>query len=284
MTQFFVLNHRKEENYMKTGIIKSLVLLVLVVMFAFVSILEAADKSIKPKPIKLKGTYAVQGQDVCVGRWTYNPFNQDPPGPYWPSTVWTKTANIQGIVTYDGDGNGVAEETSFTMLHPVYTPIPASPYWGFIFNGGPLPTTSIVSTVPQSINNYPGGWPLNWPEGYPAEPPWPFSAGSITISKATTNLQRTILPDGTVQSSSSGVAHIIFGSLAGKYVKFPTRYFSGHISADHRIIFTSTDVPDAPTYENFWQPLEFYNDQDLTDSFGAQEEICQRIRTLIQIK
>ncbi len=294
---------------------KTLAFLVLVVVFAVVGFSEAADKPVA-------GLYAIQGQDVCLGRWTYNPFSQNP---YSPSSVWTKTSNVQGTVNFLGDGTGKAEETIFTVLHPIYTPIPAAPYYGFQYNVSPLgnpggwPRTSGVypfsegSTNPQLIDNM--WWPAPLSSstfGWPAEPPWTWptvsgfggsigNIGTLNILKGTTTVVRTVSPSGggVTDSSTSGVAQFIYSQaegLIGKYVKTtPGRKFTGYVSADQRTILISTTVPTEPGStpwdegKEIWSTVEFYDNYDPATGeflgfFGSQQEICQRQRTLIQIK
>jgi len=113
--QFFVLNSQKEGIRMKTRIIESLVLMVVALVFAlsFVSQSVAED-------VKLKGTYAVTGHDVCVAQGT-------PPA----AQNVIKTHTIQGIVTYNHDGSGSSDITLVTLVNPVLVSQPFFPYWKF---------------------------------------------------------------------------------------------------------------------------------------------------------
>ena len=259
---------------------KKLVLLALALVFAFLGFSEAADKPVA-------GLYAIQGQDVCIGRWVYNPFNTQ--CPTCPSSVWTKTTNVQGTVNFTADGKGVAEEIFFTLVHPIYTPIPNSPYYGF--NGRHIPNP--LPPEGWDINNAPFGWgSLTWP----AQPPWSFptigTIGSVSIIKATAEVTRSVSPSGggVSDSSSSGVGQFIYSNtpdLIGKYVKPAPKLFTGYVSADKRVILISSTVPTdlgSTPWEDIWHTVEFYNDAGLTELFATQEEICQRQRTLILIK
>ncbi len=128
---------------MKRSIIKSLVLIVLVLAFAlsFVSLSEAQKT---PKPIVLKGTYGVIGEDICVAHWTTHPTGGN-------TAYWTKTSTMQGTATFYTDGTGIAEVDQVTITHPIYTPIPWGPYFGGNYPQFGLPlgsiTTSHVSTA-----------------------------------------------------------------------------------------------------------------------------------------
>lgn len=268
---------------------KRLILLALVLMFAFVSLLEAADKTDASKA----GVWATHGRDICVGRWTYNPFA---PNPTAVSSTWTKTSIISGTVTFDGTGAGVMEETFLNMLFPVYTPIPAAPYYGYLpfaWNGNP--------PIPLGALNS-----MNWSlQGWPQQPPpddctglgcvyWPYSAGSLTIGKTTATTSVEILPDGRYRSATIGCSLITFGTLKGKYVKSinpdgtRTIYMEGFMGGDKNVHMSSSPVYENPSYDDYRRTVEFYDNYDPTTGefsglYGSQEEICTKERTHIRI-
>jgi hypothetical protein len=120
---------------MKRSIIKSLVLVVLVLVFAL-SFVSPSEAQKTPKPIVLKGTYGVIGEDICVAHWTKPPVGA-------ASVYWTKTSTIQGTAIFNTDGTGTAEVDQVTITHPIYTPIPIGSYW-------PQPPESSLGSITTS--------------------------------------------------------------------------------------------------------------------------------------
>ena len=101
---------------MKESIIKSLVLVILVLVFA-VSFVSPTEAQKKVKPVVLKGTYGVIGHDVCVGNWFFG-------GP--PDIYWTKTSTIQGTATFYPDETGMGEFDQLSIIHPLNMSSPGS--------------------------------------------------------------------------------------------------------------------------------------------------------------
>ncbi len=218
---------------MKKNIAKTLLLTVLVPVFAlsFVSSSEAR--------FGLKETYAVTGHDVCVGHSTLTP----------QTTYWTKTANIQGTMTFDRNGTGVLKLTYLSLIHPIYTPIPIGPYY------------------PQA--------------------PSPASLGTVSTLNMTAEFEYNVDPATRLLTVTISAVTGTFtsGSNIGKWLKSTTPFtLTGHVPPDGKTIVLSSYVDADPSTADFIGDIEIYNDPDFTDLSAKQQDLCQKIRTLTWIK
>lgn len=243
---------------MKKSIIKSLVLVVLVLVFAiaFVSPSEAEKKI---KPIVLEGTYGLTGQDICVVHWTTVPGGGS-------TTYWTKTATMQGTAIFNSNGTGSAEVEEVTIIHPIYTPIPIGPYWGF--NGGN------ILTIPSSINY------LDW-----TNPP-SLPVGSISTNHVSTTFDYKIDPvtRSIVRTITSGLGTFSSG-LPGKTFTFTSFDTLGYVSLDTQTIIAASPVYNPnppPELENPIMTVTIKNSDGTV--YGVEDQMCQRIRNAVLIK
>jgi hypothetical protein len=117
-------------------IIKSFVFVGLVFVFALslVPQLGAQNKH-------LKGEYAVVGEATCRTYWSLNPHGGT------GSSYFIHTHSAQGTVTFNGDGTGSGQVSTVSLTHPIYTPIPISPYWSIPVPEGVLGQTSTDDVV-----------------------------------------------------------------------------------------------------------------------------------------
>jgi hypothetical protein len=247
---------------MKRNTIKTLVLVALVLVFAiaFVSPSEAEKKI---KPIVLEGTYGVTGQDICVGHWT-----QVPEGGH--DAYWTKTATLQGTATFHADGTGTAEIDDISIIHPIYTPIPYAPYYGF--NGGYQ-----AGPFPIYINS------RNW-----STPQTDLQIGSASYIHITTSFTYEIDPLTRAITRTVGPSTGTFApgsNLAGKTTTSSVFHTLGFVSLDTQTIIAATPIynPSSPSdLENLVMTTTIRNADG--NIYGVQEQICQRIRNAVLIK
>jgi hypothetical protein len=236
---------------MKRSIIKSLVLAVLVLVFAiaFVSPSEAEKKI---KPIVLEGTYGVTGQDVCVGHWTTPPLGES------GSTYWTKTSVLQGTATFKADGTGTATVDQVTIVHPIYTPIPLGPY--YLRGSWPAYDVPLGSVSTSNVT----------------------SSFTYTIDPLTRSIRRTVT-DGSGTFSSGTSAGI---SLTGKTFEITPFDTAGYVSLDTQTIIGSSPVFDASAgLESQTTTVTIYKTlEEGGGIFSVTQEICHRTRNSVLIK
>jgi hypothetical protein len=232
---------------MKKSIIKSLVLVVLVLVFAiaFVSPSEAEKKI---KPIVLEGTYGVTGQDICVVHWT------TPPGgePGDPTTYWTKTSTMQGTAIFNSNGTGSTEVDEVTIIHPIYTPIPIGPYFGGTYPQPGLPLGSVSTDHVSTTFDY-------------------------KIDPVTRSIVRTI---------TSGLGTLSSG-LPGKTFTFTIFDTLGYVSLDTQTIIAASPVynPNLGPPPELEDPIMTVTIKNSDGSlYGVQDQMCQRIRNAVLIK
>jgi hypothetical protein len=230
---------------MKRSIIKSLVLVVLVLVFAL-SFVSPSEAQKTPKPVVLKGTYGVIGEDICVAHWTTAPGGGS-------TTYWTKTSTMQGTAIFYTDGTGTAEVNQVTITHPIYTPIPIGPY--FLRDPWPQP---------------PGSLPL----------------GSITTSHISTAFTYKIDPltRSISRTITNGSGTFISGSgLDGKTYTFTGFDTLGYVSLDTQTIIGASPVYNPlGGLENPIMSVTIYNEDN--SIYGVQDEMCQRVRSSVLIK
>lgn len=233
---------------MKRSIIKTLVLVALVLVFALSFISPSAAQK-APKSIVLKGTYAVIGHDVCVGHWKTPP-TPIPPNPTPPDFYWTRSSNFHGTTIFDGTTTGTTQLYQLSMTHPIYTPIPAYSFWEDAANGphGSTVTAHVTSTV------------------------------DFTIDPVTRFMTRTI---------SNGAGTFIAGTIggqpaAGKTFTFTGYDLNGYVSLDLGTIIGSSAVSDPDQGEDYKMTVTIKNSDGTT--FAIQEDICQRTRVSTKIK
>ena len=229
---------------MKRSIIKSLVLVVLVLVFAL-SFVSPSEAQRTPRPIVLKGTYGVIGQDICVAHWTTVPGGGS-------TTYWTKTSTMQGTAIFNTDGTGTAEIDEVTIIHPIYTPIPIGPY----FSRDPWPQP------PESL-------PLGFITTSQISTAFTYHIDPLTrtISRTITNASGTII-------SGSGLDGKTFTSTG-----FDTL---GYVSLDKQTIIGASPVYNPlGGLENPIMSVTFYNEDN--SIYGVQDQMCQRVRSSVLI-
>ncbi len=120
----------------RTRIIKSFVFVGLVFVFALSLVSQSGAQN-----KQLKGVYAVVGQATCRTHWLVNPNGGT------TSAYFIHSASAQGTITFNGDGTGSGQISSVDVTHPIYTPIPMSPYWPDPNTDGILGGTSTSEVV-----------------------------------------------------------------------------------------------------------------------------------------
>ena len=185
-------------------IVKSLVFVGLVLLFALslVNQLEAQHHR------RLRGEYAVVGEQACVVHWLVNPnpINNNP----LLTTYWTQTGSLQGTYIFNGDGTGSGEVSQVLIIHPTYTPIPLAAYWGF-----PLPLGVLVNS---------------------------------STDKITFQFTYTVSRDGAItrsQTPGTITGTITSGTLAGKTYTFTPITLTGFVSRNDETILLSSS-PEQP--------------------------------------
>jgi hypothetical protein len=184
----------------KRKMVKSLVFVGLVLVFALSLINQVEAR-------KIRGEYAIVGEQACVVHWLVNPNNPTNPT---ASTYWTQTESMQGTYIFNGDGTGSAEISSVEIIHPTYTPIPLGAYWGF-----PLPLGVLVNSSTNKITFH----------------------FTYTVSRdgAITRSQTPGTITGTITS----------GTLAGKTFTFTPITLTGFVSRNDETILLSSS-PEQP--------------------------------------
>jgi len=218
--------------------------LVLVFTLSLVSYSEAQ----KDKPITIKGDYGVIGYDTCVGRWIQNPYNPNAV----IKTHWTTTSTIRGIITFNNDGTGTADVKKVTITHPIYTPIPDTPFWNL-----PLPPTL------------------------------PFDAAAASVSNISSEFTYQVNPERGMWRHISSWGQFISGPHSGKFIS-PMDEFSltGFISTDMQTIIESTPVNDPVGPADYTSTVYIWNNSGpagYADLYAIQEQTCQRTRILTLI-
>lgn len=230
---------------MKRNIVKLLVLVILIVVFA-ISFVSPSEAQKAHKPIVLKGTYGLIGEDICVAHWTTAPGGGS-------TTYWTKTSTMQGTAVFDADGTGTAEVDQVTITHPIYTPIPILPYFSR----------------------------PSWPQ-----PPETLPLGSVTTSHISTAFTYKIDPltrsiSRTITNGSG--TFISGGGLEGKTYAFTGFDTLGYVSLDTQTIVGASPIYNPlGGLENPIMTVTIYNEDE--SIYGVQDEICQRIRSSVLIK
>jgi hypothetical protein len=219
------------------------VFLSLVFALSFVGQSQAADKS-----IVLKGTYAVVGEQICVAHWTQSPIPND------ILVYWTKTETLQGTVTFNPDGTGIATVSLVTMAHPIYTPIPTYSYWLM-----PIPSTlPYGSIVTSHITNQ----------------------FTYTIDPVTRIITRTVTGTPVGQFTTGTISGY---PALGKWFTFNPFTFTGYISKNLKTIVFSS-APDDEYGDHYLMTIDLYNDQNMTSLFAVEQDVCQRTRVLTLIE
>jgi hypothetical protein len=214
--------------------------LVLVFTLSLVSYSEAE----KDKPIKIKGSYGVVGQDICVNHWKQNP---NPNATY--DTHWTSTSTIRGVATFYTDGTGRSDVKKVTITHPIYSPIPSAPFWTAVPNV-PLDASSV------SVNNISNEFTYGV---NPERGMWRIIHTSSGVFVFGTLIGKYVVPE----SESS---------------------LTGFISSDMQTIIESTPINDPIGPRDYTSIVYLCNDVDCTDVYAIQEQTCQKTRTFTLIE
>jgi hypothetical protein len=218
--------------------IKSLVLVGLVLVFAL-SLVSQAEAQQR----RLRGEYAVVGEQQCVCHWLVNPDN---PGNPSATVYWTSTSTVLGTTIFHGNGTGSVQVSLHEVTHPIYTPIPLYPIWVEPSWPFPLPPSILGQTITSDIS-------LQFSYVLSAD-------GAIT---------RTITPD-----TATGV--FTSGPLGGKTYTFTPFTLNGFVSRNRETILYAS-VPGQPDIIT----VDIFNEDG--SLYGRQEQECTRSRVLTYI-
>jgi len=223
---------------MRRKIIKSLVLVGLVLVFALslISQLEAQNR-------RLRGEYAVVGEQTCICHWLVNPNNPTNPS---ATVYWTETSTVLGTVIFHRNGTGSSQVSLHEVMHPIYTPIPLYPYWVEPSWPFPLPPSVLGHTNTSDIS-------LQFSYDVSAD-------GVIT---------RSITPDTVTGIFTSG-------DLTGMTFTFTPFTLKGFVSRNRETILYSS-VPGQPDIIT----VDIFNEDG--SLYGRTEQECTRSRVLTLI-
>jgi len=221
-------------------IVKSLVLVGLVLLFALSLVSQSEAQNWR---LRLRGEYAVVGEQTCICHWLVNPDNPTDPS---ATVYWTETSTVLGTTIYHRNGTGSAQVSIVEVMHPIYTPIPLYPIWSEPSWPFPLPPSVLGHTNTSDIS-------LQFSYAVSAD-------GVIT---------RSITPNTVTGIFTSG-------DLTGKTFTFTPFTLTGFVSRNRETILYSS-VPGQPDIIT----VDIFNEDG--SLYGRTEQECTRSRVLTLI-
>ncbi len=229
--------------------IKSLVFVGLALVFALslVPQLGAQDGRLREEfwrhHKRLRGEYAVLGQETCIVHWLVNPNIPTNPS---ATPYWTTTSTMMGTAIYHANGTGSAHVSHVEVVSPIYTPIPLYPIWVEPHWPAPLPSSTLGETHTSDIS---------------IQFTYDVSADGAIV--------RSITPD-----TATGI--VTSGADTGKTFTFTPFTLQGFVSRDSDTILYSN----VPGQKDIITMDIFNEDGSL---YGRQEKECVRSRVLTLI-